>query len=133
MKKRLIVVTGRKVLEEKEKFYTLKTANGRLAALFILNFSDVGLNMSSLTNCIQVIVIDKEKVGSDKIESVLSILGDHFGGNTSVLLFPRRYADDNALAYENVYTLGVLDLNYISKFLGFMEGLTKSPLHLAKK
>jgi hypothetical protein len=115
------------------KFYTLKTGNGRLAAMFILNFSDVGLNMSSLTNCIQVIVIDQKKVGADKIENALSILGDHFEGNASVLLFPRGYADDNALAYENVYTLGILDLKYISKFLGYMKGLTRSPLRLAKK
>ena len=122
-----------KGLKRERKFYTLKNDDGQVAALFILNFSDVGLNMSSLTNCIQVFVVDKEKVESDKIENALSLLGEHFEGKTSVLLFPRRYADDNALAYENVYTLGILDLNYISKFISFMEGLTKSPSRLVPK
>ncbi|MCK4837192.1 MAG: hypothetical protein KAS94_00230 [Desulfobulbaceae bacterium] len=120
-------------LKRERKFYSLKNQHGRLTAMFILNFSDAGLNMSSLTNCIQIVVIDEEKVGSDKIKSGLDILGAHYGGEAPVLLFPRRYADDNDLAYENIYTLGVLSLNYISKFLDFMTGLTKSPLRLAKK
>jgi sarcosine oxidase delta subunit len=120
-------------LERERKFYSLKNQNGRLTAMFILNFSDVGLNMSSLTNCIQIVVIDEEKVGADKIKRVLDLLADHYGGEAPVLLFPRRYADDNDLAYENVYTLGVLNLKYISKFLEFMAGLTKSPVRLVKK
>ncbi len=120
-------------LKRERKFYSLKNKAGRLEAMFILNFSDAGLNMSSLTDCIQVMVIDQEKVGSDQIESGLDILGVHYGGEVPVLLFPRRYADDNGLAYEKVYTLGILNLHHMSKFLGFMASLTTSPLRLAKK
>lgn len=120
-------------LKRERKFYSLKTATGRLAALFILNFSDVGLNMSSLTNCIQVIVVDRGGGDSDKIANALSLLGEQLEDKAPVLFFPRIYADKNALVYENIYTLGILDLSYISQFMGFMESLTKSPLRLAKK
>ena len=120
-------------LERERKFYSLKNDAGHLVAVFILNFSDAGLNMSSLTDCIQVMVIDHEKVGSDKIKSALDILSDNFEGKAPVLLFPKKYADDHALAYENVYILGLLDLNCISKFLSFLTGLTKPSLRLAKK
>lgn len=117
----------------KRKIYSLKDNDGHLVAIFTLNFSDVGLNMSSLTDCIQVMVIDREKAGSDKILSALDILGDNFEGKAPVLMFPKAYADDNGLAYENVYTLGVMDSNYISEWLGFLGELIKPSLRLAKK
>jgi hypothetical protein len=123
----------KKGLLRERKFYSLKDNADHLVAIFILNFSDVGLNMSSLTDCIQVMVIDQEKAGSDKILSTLDILGDNFKGEAPVLMFPKSYADDNGLAYENVYTLGVMDSNYICEWLVFLAGLTKSSLRLAKK
>ena len=117
----------------KRKIYSLKDNDGHLVAIFTLNFSDVGLNMSSLTDCIQVMVIDRGKAGSDKILSALDILGDNFEGKAPVLMFPKAYADDNGLAYENVYTLGVMDSNYICEWLGFLTELIKPSLRLAKK
>ncbi|MEN8135782.1 MAG: PilZ domain-containing protein [Thermodesulfobacteriota bacterium] len=122
-----------KGLSRERKFFSLKDKDGHLVAIFTLNFSDVGLNMSSLTDCIQVMVIDHEKAGSDKILSTLDILGDNYEGKAPVLMFPKSYADDNGLAYENVYTLGVMDSNYICEWLGFLAGLTKPSLRLAKK
>ncbi|MBU0482693.1 MAG: hypothetical protein KKG47_16490 [Proteobacteria bacterium] len=114
------------------KFFSLKNEVGELGVMFILNHSDTGLNMSSLTNCIQVIVLDSTGVCFSQISMALGTLCGEFGDEASVLLFPRSYADEQQVQYDNIYTLGILDLKYISRFLEYMENLTRSPLRLAK-
>lgn len=122
---------GKNLLRER-RLYSLKDEHKKLIAIFTLNFSDVGLNMSSLTNCIQVMVIDHKKAASEKILNALALLSDNFAGVVPVLLFPRSYADEHKMTYEKIYTLGVMDANYICEFLDFLTRLTKPSLRLAK-
>lgn len=99
--------------------------NDEQVALFIVNRSDLGMNMSDLTNCIQVIVLEPEQLSKEIIFTILSGLAGHYEQNDiPVLLYPRNFADARAIPYDKIYTLTVLNLEYISPYLVFMKSLT---------
>lgn len=104
--------------------YSLKK-NDELIAVFILNNSDLGMNMSDLINCIQVLVLDPDQLTGEEMFSVLSNLSTNYKREEiPVLLYPISYATDQEISYDKVYTLTVLDLNHISPYLQFMKTLT---------
>ena len=51
--------TKRSVSGRRKHLFSLKK-DGNLKAVFIVNISDIGLNMSDLTNCIHTIVVDSD-------------------------------------------------------------------------
>lgn len=99
--------------------------NEELFALCIVNRSDLGMNMSDLTNCIQVIVLEPEQLSKEIIFTILSGLAVHYEQNDiPVLLYPLTFADARAIPYDKIYTLTVLNLEFISPYLVFMKSLT---------
>ncbi len=112
-------------------FFSLRRPNGGLVALWVVNISDVGLNMSDLTNCVQILVIDEAEVTPELLNVCLDELaGCYDSEEISVLLFPQASAERMGFAHDKIYQLTVLDLNFISQYLKFMEGLTGSSLRL---
>ncbi len=108
-------------------FFSLKK-EGELYAVFIINLSDIGLNMSDLTNCIQVYILEPEKLHKDKLEEAISQVSFYYEQNEfPVLIYPSTYADKQTLPYDKVYELGILDLEYICPYLTFIQGLISHP------
>jgi hypothetical protein len=106
------------------KLYSLKN-NDELIAVFILNKSDLGMNMSDLTNCIQLLILDPGQLHKDDLFNCLSRLaGCYAEKEVPILLYPETYAINEDLIYEKTYTLTVLDLDHISPYLKFMQSLT---------
>ena len=106
------------------RLFTLKN-DSEMVALIVINQSDLGMNMSDLTNCIQTFVLDQEQCSREMLSNVLSILADHFEHEeVPVLLYPESYADSVELPYDKTYELTVLDLQNISPYLQFMHSLT---------
>ncbi|KAF0220482.1 MAG: hypothetical protein FD174_1136 [Geobacteraceae bacterium] len=84
---------------------------GTLKAVFMVNATDVGLNMSELTNCITVIVLDPDELPKDTLYLMLSILSIKYEQNDMpVLLYPFTYADNQSISYEKLYNLWVLNI-----------------------
>jgi len=118
-------------LRRERFFFSLRNPEGALAALCVVNISDVGLNMSDLTNCVQVMVIDDREVSAELVEAVLDELAwYHNDRELPVLIFPQACAEARGIAHDKVYQLTVLDLSFISEYLKFVEGLTGSSLRL---
>lgn len=104
--------------------YSLKK-NDELIAVFILNNSDLGMNMSDLTNCIQVLILDTEMLPKENMLWALSKLSGHYSRpEVPVLIYPEAYATEKGIQYDKTYSLTVLDLNHISPYLEFMKSLT---------
>ena len=83
--------------------YTLKK-NGAVKALVVVNLSD-------LTNCIQVIVLDPEQFPKDVLYLMLSILTQkHDQEEIPVLVYPVSYADQAGMAYDKKYSLWTLNI-----------------------
>ncbi|BCG47196.1 type IV pilus assembly PilZ [Citrifermentans bremense] len=105
--------------------YSLRKS-GSLKAFFLVNCTDAGFNMAELTNCVTVMVLD-EKVPPDFIKSCLEEIGRHYeGAGMPVLTYPFSYVERNALSYDKVYLLWVLDLQYSDDYLEYCEGLFRT-------
>jgi hypothetical protein len=105
--------------------YSLRKS-GSLKAFFLVNCTDAGFNMAELTNCVTVMVLD-EKVPPDFIKSCLEEIGRHYEGTgMPVLTYPFSYVEQNALPYDKVYLLWVLDLQYSDDYLEYCQGLFRT-------
>lgn len=110
--------------------YTLKR-NGVVKAVLMINVSDVGLNLSDLTNCVKVLVLDPEQFPKDILLIALSIITHKFQQDEiPVLVYPDSYAESTNLAFERKYTLWAFNAqtqtsNFI-KFLGDLHSRSKN-------
>jgi len=101
--------------------------NGTLKAVILVNISDVGLNMSNLTNCIKVIVLDGDDLPGKIFYAVLARVSTKYDENEMpVLLYPVDYAKRQAITFEKLYTMWVLNMQYTDHYFRYLESLIKS-------
>jgi hypothetical protein len=100
--------------------------NGSLVAIFMLNFSDIGLNMSDLNNCTNVFVLDPDELSRDTLSMTLSLLFIRFDQEAMpVLLFPLSYAQSQQISYERTYTLWVMNMLQTDVCWAYQDRLMK--------
>jgi hypothetical protein len=109
----------------RRQLYSLKH-EGCLKAVIMLNQADLGLNMSDLTNCMTVFVVDADTLDRETLEAALATLADAFEGDqVPVLLHPHRYAAHRGFACEKQYSLWALKLNDTDRFYDYIAKLLK--------
>jgi len=104
--------------------------NGLLKGVYLANVSDIGLNLSELTNSLSAFILDPDEFPLDVLYITLCRTLDSLSQeSTPVLLFPHAYADAHALSYEKTYNLWILNtqcgdqyFNYINRLLRFIRG-----------
>ncbi|OQY08152.1 MAG: hypothetical protein B6I22_01745 [Desulfobacteraceae bacterium 4572_123] len=115
--------------QRQRRLYSLKK-NNRLAAIIMLDISDVGLNLSDLTSCIKVIIIDSVDLSGNVLRSVLSDVSEQTGrGEMPVLLYPAAYAENNDITYQKLYTLWILSMQYTDPYFRYLKRLLKFIQH----
>lgn len=86
---------------------------GRLAAVIQMTVSDLGLNLSNLTNCMHVFVLEPERLAPLTLFTALNTLREHYPNeDPPVLVYPEDYLDRYSVPYEKKYVLWVLDTSY---------------------
>lgn len=102
--------------------YTLKR-NGQVKAIAMVNLSDVGLNLSDLTNCIQLFVVDQEQFPRDIVNLMLSILTHKYQQEEiPILVYPTSYADNAKLPYDKKYSLWAISSHeHASDFIQYLD------------
>jgi hypothetical protein len=111
--------------KKEKRLYSL-LEGGELKALILANITDIGLNMTNLTNCATVIVID-ESIPRYFIESALSqVAGEYEHQEMPVLMYPVSYAESNFIPYEKIYTLCILNLEYLDQYFKFCDSFFSS-------
>lgn len=109
--------------KRERRLFSLKK-EGILKAFIMLNISDTGLNMSDLTNCIHIIVLESEDVPRDALYSCLHKLSNYYEQEKiPILLYPVSYAEEQSIPYDKVYNLWILNMQYTDQYFEFMEGL----------
>ncbi len=99
---------------------------GVLKAIFLVSLSDIGLNMSSLTNCIKVIVLDPQDLPRQTLNQMLSFLLDSFNQQEMpVLLYPQSYAAHVGITSDKTYNLWVLNCHNLDPYFQFCERFTR--------
>jgi len=105
--------------------YSLKE-DGRLKAVTMVNISDVGLNLSDLTNCINFIVVEPDGFPKEIFYTALSMLSAQYEQTEMpVLLYPLSYADSQEIHYDKQYTLWGLNLQCFDDYLKFASRLLR--------
>lgn len=99
--------------------------NGQLKAILILNISDIAINLSELTNSLKVFVLDERTPIKALNCAITLIAGKSPYPNIPKLIFPVKYADDNALTYEKLYCLWIFKTKNSDQGLRQMRSTTR--------
>jgi hypothetical protein len=106
--------------KKEKRLYSLHE-RGILKALIMVNITNIGLNMTNLTNCATVIIID-DSIPRCFIDSTLSQLSrefEHF--EMPVLMYPVSYAENTSIPVEKIYSLWILNLEYTEQYFKFCD------------
>lgn len=103
-------------MKRERRIYSLFD-DGLIKAIFMLNISDFAVNMSDLTNCVNVLIMDSDNLPPDILMSAISELSEKFTEKKfPVLLFPAAYADKHGLKYEKSYNLWSLSMQHTDDY-----------------
>jgi len=105
--------------------------DGLLKAIIMVTLSDLGLNLSNLTNCIHVFVLDSDDLPLNIFYSHLSQLSHYYEQNEiPVLIYPVSYAETQSMPYEKIYNLWVLNIPQAGdQYLKYVENLFTHTQH----
>ena len=111
---------------KREKYFFSLKKDANLKAVLMVIISDVGLNMSDLTNCIKVFVLNPDGLSKDILYLTLSFLSEKFEQNEiPVLIYPVSYAENQLIPYEKLYLMWVLNTQYSDHYFRCLKGLLK--------
>ena len=111
---------------KKEKYLFSLKNDVHLKAIFMASISDVGLNMSDLTNCIKVFVLDSNGLSKNILYLTLSFLSAKFDQDEiPVLIYPVSYTEIQSIPYEKLYQLWVLNTQYGDQYFRCLKTLFK--------
>ena len=102
------------------------TKNGHLKAIFMVNHSDVGLNLSDITSCVKVFVIDSDDLDSDMLSDAITRVAEITDKTDfPALLYPSAYADEQEIEYEKIYNLWVVSLQHTDEYFRYLDRLLR--------
>jgi hypothetical protein len=111
---------------KREKHLFSLKKDGKLKAVALAVVSDTGLNLSNLTNCVHVFIIDGEDLPVDVLYRHLALLSPHYTEDEiPVLLYPLSYVENQSISYEKVYDLWAFDTRYTESFFQYMERIMR--------
>ena len=112
-------------LTRERHLYSLKN-NGQLKAILLANLSDIGLNLSNITNCVKVFVMDKSEFSADILQTAISKVADITGKEDfPALLYPAAFADEQIIPYDKLYNLWVCSLQYSDPYFRYLARLLR--------
>ena len=104
--------------------------NHNLKAVIIVNVSDIGLNMSNLTNAMKVIVLDNDDLPKEVLLAALTQAAASYDENeVPVMVYPVNYAEAKGIVYEKLYTMWVLNMQNTDDYFSYLEGMIKTIQH----
>lgn len=113
-------------MRREQHLFSLKVT-GSLKAIIVLNISDPYLNMSELTTCFKVIIIDPEELTKEIIFLMLSILCVKFKlDSASTLVYPQDLAKKKEFPIEKLYNLWIFNMRYLDEYFDFFTKIIRS-------
>ncbi len=100
--------------------------NGELKAVVMVNLSDLGLNMSDLTNCITIFILNRTELFANIIHFISAQLVRQFNQPyLPVLLYPSTDAEAMQIQFEKEYIFWALNTNYGDGYFRYINRLLK--------
>ncbi len=99
---------------------------GELKAVIMVNLSDLGLNMSDLTNSITIFILNRTGLFADIIHCISAQLAKHFNQpHLPVLLHPSADAAVLQIQFEKEYVFWALNTDYGDGYFRYIKRLLK--------
>ncbi|RPH48362.1 MAG: PilZ domain-containing protein [Desulfobacteraceae bacterium] len=93
-----------------------------LKAVFIVDQSDLAINMSNLLNCIKVLITDPSGLPSELLSLAVSKLGSVYNlDKVTLLIYPAAYVKLDDISYKKQYQLWILNLRYSNQFMDYIQ------------
>jgi hypothetical protein len=93
-----------------------------LKAFFIVDQSDLVINMSDLLNCIKVLVIDPVGLPLELLSLAVTKLGSVYHlDKVTFLIYPLSYVESVGISYEKKYQLWIIDMRHSNQFLDYVQ------------
>jgi hypothetical protein len=107
----------------KERIILSLRNQGRLCACFIVHRSNIGLNLSDLTNCVKVLIVDSLGIDRSIIEnSLLRLFRDlQLSADMPILFYPIEAVNKLGIPAEKKYCLWILNTRYSDKYFKFID------------
>jgi len=96
--------------------------NNTLHALFVLDESDIGLNLSELLNSVKILVVRPAETPWPVLAQALGqLLATYRIGRVPVLFYPHSYVEENGIPFEKCYQLWIFDIHHVHRFLEYVQ------------
>ena len=112
-------------LKRKRLIFSLKF-NEVLKAIIIINKTDIGLNLSDLTNSTTVYVLDPSKLPIRILhQSIATLINNHSMQESPILLYPVDYLKARNFPLERTYDLWILNMNSTDQYFRYLTRLLR--------
>jgi len=100
--------------------------NGDLKAVMLFDISEIGLNLSDLTNCIKLIVLDPRGLTRNLLQACFTRLIRQTGHKEMpVMVYPAEFAAEVGIPFEKQYNLWILDMQHIDEYFRYLNRLLR--------
>jgi hypothetical protein len=107
--------------KRERQVYALKQA-GILKAVIMVTLSETGLNLSNLTNCMHVLVVDEDNLQPATLMACLQDLRNHYRQeDLPLLVYPHSYLELNGIPFEKKYCLWILNMQNTDGYFRFLR------------
>jgi hypothetical protein len=112
-------------LNRHRQLFALRQKN-QLKAVIMVNLTDLGLNLSGLTNCMKIFVTDPTALTAKILIAAMDVLAAAYQKTSMpALLYPAAYADEQNLPYEKHYILWALSLEFSDQYFKYINRLLR--------
>lgn len=108
--------------KRKRRLFSIKKGP-RLQAVIMEVISDIGLNMSNLTNCLHVLIMGNNLSPAELFHTVSTLSSDYEEDIIPVLIYPLTYAKEYSVPYDKEYNLWCFNTSYTELFVKYIENL----------
>jgi len=115
----------------KERVVLALRRSGRLFGCLIIHRSNIGLNLSDLTNCVKVLIVDHHQIDRTIIENALRRLFRDYqlSIDMPVLLYPLEAVEKMGIRIEKIYNLWILNTRHSDKYFKFIDRMFRMARH----
>lgn len=132
---REIDATYQKIGIQRQRSLFSLAKNGDLHAIIMVTVSDTGLNLSNLTNCLHVIVVDSDDFSGDDLFCGISYVLQKYDRDDKnkmpILIHPLNYVEKERIDYDKVYNLWIFNVSFLDTYFSFLESMVEK--HKIKK
>lgn len=99
--------------------------NGELRSIILFDISDIGLNLSDLTNCIKVFVLDPGLPPSVLTACLTRLIHQAGCREMPVMIYPAEFASRAGISFEKHYNLWIINLQHTDDYFRYLNRMLR--------